>query len=614
MASPRSRARARHAALARALAALAATTATGACASLVGVDGDWGERPGATTTTTIAAGGAGGASATGGSGGATSSADAGAGAGGGGGGGGAGGALPDAGCVEGLACYDGPKGTEDVGTCHGGTTKCVGGAATCDGQVVPSTDVVVYEGTHLDSSCDGIPDATGVMRWLAVAGVPDGSIGTTDASAGAVDFTPEGDVVVVGTTAGPCAFGASPVSTTDAFTAWLRGGDGSIAATAAPPGQKGGVRQEGRAVAVHPTTGEIATVGLFGGPVEFSPTLALGLPAGGLGAYVTWTAAGATAPAQARVVDTWQDGIGSSRVGGVAVDAAGRTFVAVSEFRGTDWRIRVVAHGPGPGRDVLWTRDILWGSVDAGAPGFFVNAIAVDAAHVWVGGATHGATDFGDGRVIVSAGQSDGFVLVLAKPTGETENVIAIGGAQGDAVTALAPAPNGRVAVGGWASRTPDCVVGDASIGSKLDPTGEDGFVAIVDATGHAHATTVIDGEAMQAVTAVAVHPSGRVVVGGDFYTMAKIGDHVLTGTTASFVAMADPTLTTFDYALQMGGSPLYQAEVDDVAVHAPSGAVVVGGRFYGQFYLETQDSYLGKPLPAAPGAGWAAWVMTLWP
>jgi len=51
-------------------------------------------------------------------------------------------------------CYDGPAGTEGVGPCKGGMSKCVNGALVCDGEVVPLAEVC----NGWDDDCDGNTD------------------------------------------------------------------------------------------------------------------------------------------------------------------------------------------------------------------------------------------------------------------------------------------------------------------------------------------------------------------------------------------------------------------------------------------------------------------------
>ena len=54
-------------------------------------------------------------------------------------------------------CYGGPKGTEDVGECHGGTQTCAAGSwgATCPGEVTPAAETCDGK----DNNCNGLVDA-----------------------------------------------------------------------------------------------------------------------------------------------------------------------------------------------------------------------------------------------------------------------------------------------------------------------------------------------------------------------------------------------------------------------------------------------------------------------
>ncbi|MHB8872962.1 MAG: MopE-related protein [Myxococcaceae bacterium] len=53
------------------------------------------------------------------------------------------------------ACYSGPAGTEDVGSCHGGTQTCVAGLyGTCAGELTPAPESC----DNQDSDCDGTVD------------------------------------------------------------------------------------------------------------------------------------------------------------------------------------------------------------------------------------------------------------------------------------------------------------------------------------------------------------------------------------------------------------------------------------------------------------------------
>ncbi len=85
--------------------------------------------------------------------------------------GGAGGASL---CAPGsiLACYDGPAGTEGVGSCKGGLRTCAGDGASfgpCEGAITPSPEGC---GTPVkDDDCDGqLPLCGGELAWALRAG------------------------------------------------------------------------------------------------------------------------------------------------------------------------------------------------------------------------------------------------------------------------------------------------------------------------------------------------------------------------------------------------------------------------------------------------------------
>jgi len=62
------------------------------------------------------------------------------------------------GCTDGQTrpCYDGPMGTENVGTCKDGTQTCAGGMwpSNCPGEVLPSAENC---GDNLDHDCNHLP-------------------------------------------------------------------------------------------------------------------------------------------------------------------------------------------------------------------------------------------------------------------------------------------------------------------------------------------------------------------------------------------------------------------------------------------------------------------------
>src|SRR5262249_33842532 len=71
----------------------------------------------------------------------------------------------DDGCVchagQTRGCYDGPSGTEGVGTCHGGTQTCDTSGAmpawgACTGAALPAAHDACFD--HVDDDCNGTVD------------------------------------------------------------------------------------------------------------------------------------------------------------------------------------------------------------------------------------------------------------------------------------------------------------------------------------------------------------------------------------------------------------------------------------------------------------------------
>ena len=88
----------------------------------------------------------------------------------------------DEGCVcapsSAASCYDGPAGTEGVGTCQAGTMTCNAtgtGYGACVGSVGPAAEVC---GDGLDNDCDGVADDGCVCTPGSTALCYDGPVGT----------------------------------------------------------------------------------------------------------------------------------------------------------------------------------------------------------------------------------------------------------------------------------------------------------------------------------------------------------------------------------------------------------------------------------------------------
>ncbi|MFY0533211.1 hypothetical protein [Nannocystis pusilla] len=67
---------------------------------------------------------------------------------------------------ETLACYAGPDGTMDVGTCQAGLKTCDDDGQSfgpCVGEVVPTPESCVT--VDVDDDCDGAIDCVGEIEW-----------------------------------------------------------------------------------------------------------------------------------------------------------------------------------------------------------------------------------------------------------------------------------------------------------------------------------------------------------------------------------------------------------------------------------------------------------------
>ncbi len=134
--------------------------------------------------------------------------------------GGAGGCAPGAT----ASCYDGPPGTEGVGTCKGGLKTCAADGASwgaCVGEVLPQPPDCT---SGMDLHCDGsLPTCKGDVLWAKRFG------DANDQHASAVATDASGDVLVVGGgSAVPDGFGSGmPLESSPGGSAFVAKLDGS---------------------------------------------------------------------------------------------------------------------------------------------------------------------------------------------------------------------------------------------------------------------------------------------------------------------------------------------------------------------------------------------------
>jgi hypothetical protein len=319
-------------------------------------------------------------------------------------GGGSGGALA---CVPGAtrACYDGPGGTEGVGTCHAGTQACASNGMTwgpCLGEVLPAPPNCVG---GKDLHCDGYVQACkGTLLWAKRFG------DSNDQRGAAITVDAAGDVLIAGSFAGSVDFGGGPLMSTGGSTAFVAKLDGSSGSFLWAKGYGTGAAL---GVAVAPS-GDVLVTGDFSGSADFGD----GQPIASTGkkdAFIVALSAGGGYK--------WSKHFGSPGTSagatGVAVDAAGHVVVTGSFAGSVDFGSGQPVTSTGP-QDVFLTKldasgGYVW-SEHFGASndqGPLANAVAVDTSgDVLLTGSFAESVDFGGGP-LASIGATDAFALEL---------------------------------------------------------------------------------------------------------------------------------------------------------------------------------------------------------
>lgn len=302
---------------------------------------------------------------------------------------------------EEQSCYDGPAGTESVGTCTAGVQSCLDhgrGWGPCVGQQLPQAEIC---GDDVDESCDG-QLSCGETLWSHRWGTDRDEVATD------VAVDAEGNVVITGYYRDPVDLGGGALA-----------GSGNrrkvLVAELDPTGEHrwslglyGDQHLQPRAVAVGPTGAVAVVAGLQG--------TAQGLGGGPYASAGDWDALVAVleADGSSRWAHTFGDS-GADHVLDVAFDSAGDVVIA-GTFAGSidlgdgaltsdsafDGFVAKLAGDDGSAR---WSRRIGGGGDQSPA------AVGVDAGgHIVVAGDFLGDLDAGSGKLVATGSERDVFV------------------------------------------------------------------------------------------------------------------------------------------------------------------------------------------------------------
>ncbi len=353
-------------------------------------------------------------------------------------------------CVLGAtqACYDGPTGTEGVGTCKAGTQTCDadgGSWGPCVGEVLPQPPDCV---SGMDLACTGkVPSCAGAYTWA------DAFQGSLTQSGQAVAVDSSGSVVLTGYYVNDgLDFGPGPLTTGgggfNVFVVKLDPSGGYVWGS----GFGDGADQIGYGVAVD-TSGNVFITGYAKGGINFGGGILES--AGGKDVFVAkFNAAGEFV--WAKLFGDSQDQAGQA----IAVDSAGDVYVtgyvngsidfgggALTSAGGADaFAVKL----SGSNGNYVWAK-LFGDSQDQAGQG-----IAVDSSgHVHVTGYVNGSVDFGGGT-LTSAGGADAFAVKLSGSDGSYVWAKLFGDSQDQAGQGIAVAGSGDVYVTGYVNGSVD--------------------------------------------------------------------------------------------------------------------------------------------------------------
>jgi Beta-propeller repeat len=496
-------------------------------------------------------------------------------------------------CMPGAMrpCYDGPPGTEGVGTCKAGAQTCAGDGASwsqCVGDVLPQPpNCAIGKDLH----CDGaVPVCKGNLLWAKRFGDASNQVG------GSVASDPAGDVIISGEFWGSVDFGGgTPLVSegasvnSDAYVAKLDGADGSYlwanGYVAAAGADTAGVIVD--RIAVGASSGNVWVTGSFSGTVDFGAGPVTGTDEGGDVFVLELNAGGGYVWSKNFALGTSTPHNG---VSGIVVDAAdevliGGGFSGLADFGGGP----VMSTG---GQDVFLVEydaagTYLW-SEHFGIPGdnesLTLDDLAVNAAGqvIAVGAFEGGPLDFGSGAPFTSVGQRDAFVLKL-DPSGTPiwSKQFGAPGADVEALGIAVDASGNLLVTGPFTSPV------DFGCGLLPCSSSGDSFLVQFDATGGCNWNEHIGAGPSSNVAyalAVAVDSTDSVLLAGQFSGAVKFGGPPLqsTGGRDAFLAKQAPwgdTLWAQGY-----GDPSSQTNASTAGGVAadPSSNVLVTGAFSG--------------------------------
>ncbi|MDI1448921.1 hypothetical protein [Polyangium sp. 6x1] len=301
----------------------------------------------------------------------------------------------------------------------------------------------------------------------------------------------------------------------------------------------------------------------------------------------------------------WSKSIGETdlqSVQAVATDPATGDVVAVGSFRG------VIDLGEGPlvssGENDLFVARFgplgqhRWSKRFGDLANQQALAVALDAAgSIYVGGAIRGATDFGDGKPVTSAGNDDAFVAKL-DAEGNLAWAKRFGDEKAQRVTRIVITPSGRIVLGG-------VFAGAIELGGpSLASAGmNDVYVAELDAEGAHVFSRRFGGYAFDDLGGLAVDSTGSLLVTGAFDTTMDFGPVAGTITSSGghdiFIAKLSANGTGL-WAHRLGDA---KNQSGHAIAAAPNGDVIVAG--------DASSGEVGLFLARFSSSGQSSWVET---